>query len=306
MKLDYNILWFEDNRSSFDVKKQIVKSIVDELGFHFPEPRNEIDGDNISTINYDTYDLIIVDLNLVGTKGTALIDKIRNNEGVYTEVIFYSSDGEKAVRNALKDYEIDGAYCADRNNDDFEEKVRKVIKNTVKKVQDLNNMRGLIMAETSDIDHTMFQIIQTVIQKDSFGIKDSLEAAIYKNVGSKVEEKKKTFDKYNGKRLDKIIGDPLMFDSHQKVKCIQYIIDFINHEITNPHKNQVFENNYTELKKKRDLLAHVIEVFEDGKKKLKSKNYEFEFTDEFCVEIRIKVKQHGKDLDDLLGLINSN
>src|ERR1043166_1646325 len=126
MKLEYNILWFEDIKSSFDAKKNIVKAIVEDFGFIFPEPRNEINGDNIEAIDYEDFDLIIADLNLAGTKGPALIDKIRNNAGIYTEVVFYSSDGEKAVRTALQEYEIDGAYCAGRENDDFEDKVKRV------------------------------------------------------------------------------------------------------------------------------------------------------------------------------------
>jgi DNA-binding NarL/FixJ family response regulator len=304
MRIDYNILWFEDVKSSFDAKKQIVKAIVEDFGFNFPEPRNEIDGANIETIDYDNYDLLIVDLNLAGTKGPALIDRIRHNEGVYTEVVFYSSDGERAVRNALKEYEIDGAYCAGRENDDFEDKVQKVIKTTIKKVQDLNNMRGLIMAETSDIDSTMFSIIQTVIEKNSFGIKEKLAAVIFENVKSKVNSKKDDFDKYlkNG-RIDKVIKDNLMFDTSQKILAIQFIIDSIDHELTKPHQGNVFSNSYTELKQQRDLLAHVIEVYEEGKKKLKSGNRELEFTDEFCIDIRVKVKRHGNDLDQILTLV---
>ena len=88
MRLDYNILWFEDDTVSYNGKKEIVKAIVeDELGFYLPEPRREINGDNIEDINYDDYDLLLVDLNLAGTRGTNLIDKIRHNEGVYLSLI---------------------------------------------------------------------------------------------------------------------------------------------------------------------------------------------------------------------------
>lgn len=85
--------------------------------------RNEIDGVNIEIIDYDNYDFLIVDLNFVGIKGFVLIDRIRYNEGVYIEVVFYFLDGESVVRNVLKDYEIDGVYCVGCENDDFEDKV---------------------------------------------------------------------------------------------------------------------------------------------------------------------------------------
>jgi hypothetical protein len=306
MKLEYKILWFEDIEASFNAKKRLVKRVVEGLGFVFPEPRNEVNAENLDTIDFPSYDLIIADFNLAnGEKGSDILNTIRE-KGIYTEVVFYSSQGEDYVRNELRNFQIDGVYCADRANEDFIDKVEKVIHTTVKKVQDLNNMRGLIMAETSDIDNSMFAIIATVLEQDSFGIKESLTAQIFANVQSKVNSKKDDFDKYqkNG-RIDKVIKDNLMFDTSQKILAIQFIIDSIDHEITEPHKGNKFSESYTELKQKRDLLAHVIEVYEEGKMKLKSGNRELEFTDEFCIDIRIRVRQHGNSLDTILNLITS-
>jgi CheY-like chemotaxis protein len=304
MKLKYNILWFEDDKVSYNGKKELVKAIVeDELGFFFPEPRLEIDGTNIQTIDYDDFDLLIVDLNLAGTKGPALIDKIRHNENIYTEVIFYSSEGEKAVRDALKEYEIDGAYCADRG-DDFEEKARRVIKTTVKKIQDLNNMRGLIMAETSDIDATMFQIIAATLEKNINGISVDVKKFIFDSVGKKVSGKKEAYDScVRNDNINKVIKDNVMFDTSEKIKAVQFIINAIDHELTIPHRPDIFSTNYSTLKKTRDLLAHVIEDIKDGKKVLRSGNNELEFTDEFCFKLRTDVKKHGADLSGILELI---
>jgi len=304
MKLKYSILWFEDDTVSYNGKKELVKGIIeDELGFHFPEPRREINGDNIQTIDYDEYDLLIVDLNLAGTKGPALIDKIRHNENIFTEVIFYSSEGEKAVRDALKEYEIDGAYCADRG-EDFEDKVRRVIKTTVKKIQDLNNMRGLIMAETSDIDATMYQIIAAVLEKNIGGISEEVVSAIFDSVGKKVTSKKESYDhSFKNGNINKVIKDNVMFDSSEKIKAVQFIINSIDHALTNPHKPDVFSTGYTELKRTRDLLAHVIEDVKDGKKILRSGNKELEFTDDFCFGVRNEVKKHSADLQNILQMV---
>ncbi len=304
MKLEYKILWFEDIEASFNAKKRLVKRVVEGLGFVFPEPRNEVDAENLDTIDFPSYDLIIADFNLAnGEKGSDILNNIRE-KGIYTEVVFYSSQGEDYVRNELRNFQIDGVYCADRANEDFIDKVEKVIHTTVKKVQDLNNMRGLIMAETSDIDSTMFAIISTVLEQDSFGIKDKLTSAIFENVKSKVNSKKDDFDKYQkNDRIDKVIKDNLMFDTSQKILAVQFIIDAIDHEVTKPHQGNKFSDSYTALKQKRDLLAHVIEVYEEGKMKLKSGNSELEFTDKFCIDIRIKVKQHSLSLEEILTVI---
>jgi hypothetical protein len=53
------------------------------------------------------------------------------------------------------------------------------------------------------------------------------------------------------------------------------------------------------MKKQRDLLAHVIEEYVDGKKVLRSGNKELEFTDDFCKEMRLQLRTHSKNLDDL-------
>jgi CheY-like chemotaxis protein len=307
MTIEYNILWFEDIKSSFDAKKQIVKDIVEEFGFQFPEPRNEVNGDNINSIDYSIYDLLIVDLNLAGTKGTNLIDRIRNQQDVYTEVIFYSSDGEGAVRAALHEFQIDGAYCAARDNDEFEDKVRKVIKTTIKKVQDINNMRGLLMAETSDIDFTMLKIIKLIMEKNVFSIRDGLIQRIFESVGSKVNGKKDDYEKFlRTGNINQVIKDNLMFDASQKLIAVQYIIDKMDHKIAGAHKNGVFSTEYTKVKQQRDLLAHVVEEYVAGKKVLKSGNKELEFTDDFCKEMRLKLRVHSENLNDIYKAIDES
>lgn len=151
MRLNYHILWFEDNLTAYNIKKEFVREIISEFGFNYIEPRREVNGRNIDTINFDQYDVIIADMNLAnGDTGMSLMTKIRDEKNIFTEVIFYSSDGEEAVRAELAKYRIDGAYCSGRENDDFENKAKEVIRTLIKKVQDLNNMRGLVMAETSD------------------------------------------------------------------------------------------------------------------------------------------------------------
>jgi hypothetical protein len=305
MNLDYKILWFEDIQSSFNAKKRLVKRVVEDLGFVFPEPRNEINDDNLEEIDFKIYDLIIADLNLAnGEKGSTILNTIRE-KGIYTEVVFYSSQGEDYVRNELRNFQIDGAYCADRADDDFIDKVSHVIETTVKKVQDLNNMRGLIMAETSDIDKTMFEIITKVLEKNTGGISEKLIASIFENVNSKVTEKKDKFDKYNGKRVEKILADNVMFDTSEKIKAVQLIIDIIDHKVTSPYKNDGFKTSYSEITKKRNLLGHETHAPVDGKIIVGTGEHAFEFDDEFCVNMRKRVRKYGNDLEMLLQLIIS-
>lgn len=55
MRLNYHILWFEDNLTAYNIKKEFVREIISEFGFNYIEPRREVNGRNIDTINFDQY-----------------------------------------------------------------------------------------------------------------------------------------------------------------------------------------------------------------------------------------------------------
>lgn len=100
MRIDYRILWFEDNASSYSTKKAFVKYIIEDFGFNFVEPRNEVDGSNIETIPYSMYDLIIADMSLAnGSTSIKLMDAIRK-KSVFTEVLFILvTEKKRCVKN---------------------------------------------------------------------------------------------------------------------------------------------------------------------------------------------------------------
>jgi CheY-like chemotaxis protein len=306
MTLEYKILWFEDIVTSFNAKKRLIKRVIEDLGFVFVEPRNEIDDANLDTIDFQLYDLIIADLGLAnGTKGSTILETIRE-KGVYTEVVFYSSNGEQYVRNELSNFQIDGAYCADRENDDFIDKVGKVIFTTIKKVQDLNNIRGLIMAETSDIDKKMLKIIQLIITKNAFGLRDELTENIFTNVRCKVNGKKNNFDGYDRNRnVNNVMKDSVMFDAFEKLKVIQFIFDSVDHLIAQAYKNDKFKVSYSEITRRRNLLGHETQNLNGGRITIGTGDAAFEFNDDFCIDMRKKVKKHGDDLDEFLNTVEA-
>ncbi len=298
MKLDYNILWFEDIKTAFEAKKELVREVVEDFGFNFPEPRNEINGDNLNNINFDDFDLIIADLNLSGESGTNLIRKLREDEDVFTEVVFYSSDGENAVREELRKHGIDGVYCASREGYEFEEKVKKVIKTTIKKVQDINNMRGLIMAETSDLDEQMFEILEKVIGSDEKF--DSLPAYVFEKVEKFMSLKEKDFVTFKENAdISGLLGDTLLLDSYKRSQGIQRIVKILNDNELDVLKN--FCQDYLkEVINIRNMFAHVApSIDEKGQKVLKNKKGDFIFTDENCKNIRESLRKHASNLQKL-------
>lgn len=305
MTIEYNILWVEDDDSWFVTQEELFSEILDDLGFlliskrckNLGEVQLEIDKNNLKD-----YDLLLIDFTLGGSDtGEQIIQFIRNIKvnPILTDIIFYSSAVEN-VRESMQKNSLEGVYTADRK--EIETKFEQVVNTTIKKVQDLNNMRGLIMAETSDIDKSMLEIISTTLDKNSFELKDKLTETIISNVEKKIKEKIDKFEKYRSKgKIEKIIKDPLMFDATEKLKATQYIFDEVDHCVANKYKSNGFSDSYGKIIKKRNLLGHETPIDVGGIKKLGTGVNEFEFNDEFCIEIRKDIRKHTNDLKDFLS-----
>jgi CheY-like chemotaxis protein len=331
MNLEYKILWFEDEAGSFNAKQRLVKRIVESLGFVFPEPRNEIDGSNLDSINFAMYDLIISDLKLNNVNGTALLEKIRE-DGIYTEVVFYSSIGETALREELKKFEIDGVYCADRTDDNFIEKVEKVIETTIKKVQDVNNTRGLVIAETILLEKKIESILLKYFDVGE-PLLDAKKNELLKSIYEKKVEKHQTdlveLGKINFKEIKILIDKDILtasnsFDAIQsilKTKLkelnVSLSIKDIPAEIIASTEAKIEEikaiktelNNFREeILKIRNTLAHVEEeIGEDGISFLNSINSDgtkIKFDNDAYIIIRKNLLKHSSNLEKIIEHIN--
>lgn len=303
MRIDYRILWFEDNASSYSTKKAFVKDIVEDYGFNFIEPHNEVDGSNIETIPYSMYDLIIADMSLAnGSTGIKLMDAIRK-KSVFTEVLFYSSNGEKAVREELAKYDIDGAYCSGRDNDDFEFKVREVIYTLIKKTQDLSNLRGLVMAEVSELDVKMMDIIKKYyVQNETEELKNTFHEHITKKLEERFkkalegcEKKEKVcYHKWKNEPIESII--PKM-EAAQLAKAVNYLIST---DLYSPVRANFFEDYKAEIVDTRNQLAHCASKIEDGKEILITRDGDKTYNDESIKEIRKNILKYSEIFTKLL------
>lgn len=152
MNLTFRVLWFDDARDyieslDLDPLKETIKS----WGF-FPELIFVESQDEFMKYKpFTSFDLIVVDYNLgIDDKhGEDFIQIIRGNS-VYTEIIFYSANKSSDLWDAVRLRELEGVFVANRQV--VLEKLERVSHQVVHKVLDLNNMRGMVMAEVGDID----------------------------------------------------------------------------------------------------------------------------------------------------------
>lgn len=165
MNLSYQILWIEDNDEfieSLDLN-QSIGEYIESQGFDLrielrtqpDEIKQEVDGSR--------YDLLIIDYNIAegDLHGSDVIKQIRNRNCL-TEVIFYSSDSSAKLRKIACDQELEGVFFSDRDKDLLTAKIIDVFNLTVRKVIDVDNMRGIVMAGVADLDHLITDVMRAV------------------------------------------------------------------------------------------------------------------------------------------------
>ena len=197
MRIDYNILWFENDEGWLKQAVKGIGNLLDDYGFRLKET-NQKDGSKIEDLivaiqsKILDIDMIFMDFKLSGSvNGEKLIETIRSRN-LYTEILFYSMD--ENVKQIIEDAygSIEGIYYSGRDN--FRQKAQEVIWHTIKKVEDVESMRGLIMGATSEIENLMKEITLDYIEMCGEEIKNTIAAPIFNEVGKSVKEK---FDKHS-------------------------------------------------------------------------------------------------------------
>lgn len=297
MNIDYKILWFEDEKEWYNSIIPVIENFLVENGFNFM-PTLQSGSENLETIlDKNEFDLILVDLNLSGELGDQLIEKLRRFD-LYTDIIFYSQSGEDKVRDVLKERSVDGVYCSGRKREDFEEKVTSVINSNIKKVLDLTNLRGLVMAATSELDVTMEEIIKRIFGKPFGSISDADKLAI----------KEKCLDSLNDS-LNKITRLDEKKDFLELLKKLDHrgrwraVKRLCKKDDSMKDLISTLEMYDEEVITKRNDLAHSCEELnENGKKIIRGRKTSYQKED--FTQIQKDIIKHSKNLENIKKLVS--
>lgn len=327
MRLKYRILWFEDNDSWFRTTSRNLDDFLEDNGFELQAIKYSNHNEGIRNIlAKNDYDLILMDLNLEGAYGNDIIEEIRN-EDIYTEIIFYSQSDVQEIRSTISEKGIDGLYCTSRNTDEFEDKVTKIIKNTIKKVQDVNNMRGLVIAETIDLENKIKYMLKRYFKTEPGLNLDQSRSVLYKNICAKktkyYEEEQQLFNETAEGDMDSLIDKGILNSAnlyHSLQSLVKEDLKIVNAKLQTTlsseerlawemRKQEVSElkeqlNTYdVEIIRLRNTLAHVDEkINEDGVPYLESlhrNGTSIIFDNEKYVEIRKILRKHADNLSNI-------
>ncbi len=283
MLLKYEILWLDDHKERYESVKEDIENIIKDSSFEpvikFIEEIPE------TSIDYTNFDILFIDYKLKDSHTwLELINAIRSNH-LYTEILFYSQDEDfldSLLEECKKGY-LEGIFMSDREN--FVNKFQKVFANTIKTVENINALRGLIMAETSDIDHIMREIMQEIEQNWE-------KSTEMKTVLSSLRESYK-------KQTDKIYSgtDPLFQDWKHKGKISAHARINAIHKAYPEHKL----DEYLPITAKRNNLWHA------KNKDRKSLDIDWvEFTIEEAKELRKEIMRYKDIFSGVLSSLKTS
>jgi hypothetical protein len=294
VRLTFSILWFDDNESWLDsLDLSDLESEIERWGFTHEIVKVSSDEEFTRHHPYKRFDLIVVDYYLEGYEGgQEFIEEVRGNQ-VFTEVVFYSTGEVSNLWDAIRDKQLEGVYVESRNA--IITKIIQVGRQIVHKVLDLENMRGIVMAEVGDLD----LLLSKILTKGIHGLTDDKKTGFFKNFidgidkqNTKQQKSLKTFR--SNPTIEVFLS---LCDSSKRWQGLNRLIK--HHKSL---KGTVTKQYDTEILFPRNCLGHGIpEAQEDGSLIFKHIRKEYLFNDDVSRELRHKIVEYRTFLTDILN-----
>ncbi len=304
MSLKYNILWIEDEVDWISSIEDELAEAIEEFGYtlHY----DQSDGSNLDNIQYKKYDLILMDYTLRNITGEKIIKDIRELQ-VLTDVVFYT-ESINNLEDIVHNNKLEGIYYAGRGESEFVEKVTSVIKCTIRKVQDLQNLRGLVMAEVSELDVLMEKIIHKFFVELGSEEKNKLfhkhitrdvEKSLKRKLIPTIECNKKCEHKWKNESIENIIGT-LEFESSKKAKSIHCMCTNLDLEFETFTKETFYDDYDRDIIKMRNNLAHCESRMDGDKEVLVTKKGDIVFDETTFTTIRKNIQKYNQLFHNIL------
>lgn len=293
MRLKYKILWFENDDGTFDsFSFDEIRAHLGERGFEAEVLRmkGEEPSDEIAN-QAQKSDLIVMDFGLEGPEqGDELIERIRNLD-INTEVVFYSTAGVGTLRDKVRERELDGVYC--RGRIEITSDVIPIIDSTIRKVLDLENSRGLVMAELGELDRVMNEIIISVHETS-----EEKKAFIRKKMKAKLDDQARglaqKLEAFDTLPIAEIVETFL--DSYKRLTSMISISKSLG---LNNYRDRLNAYNETVLFPRNCLGHGVAEELAHGGYIFRHGGKEFPFNEASNVELRKNLRDFGTCLHEL-------
>lgn len=263
MRLDFNVLWVDDQPDRVAAQGTNIKMQMATEGFEFKphycttiDQMSEAISEHVFT---DEIDLILVDWDLGNDEhGEDAIELVRRIVH-YKDVVFYSGQATVVqLREKVYKKQLEGVYCAGRA--DLIDEVIGVFESLIKKVLDLDHTRGIVMGATSDIDH----MVNTCLALAHGKLNDAGKAEFMERAIKRVDRQVQNITKQGAKLKDTpsveaLFEAHMLFTSDHRLRMLSSILDmdeFAAHaagvDTVKDYRDGVVRN--------RNTLGHVVLV----------------------------------------------
>lgn len=290
--LKYKALWIDDTPDSAEPKVESIEEFLLEEGFVF-EPVLQEDADGISDYLDDPeLDIIITDF--IGVNVEKLIDKIKGLPK-YIDLVVYSEHPPPEFDEVAKSYP--GIYLCTRS--DVEGTIKDVIRSTIRRTQNVSNMRGIVISEGIDIENQVEEIIVQYFDDKGDLARKVLEEPGLCDFGKKIaflnSILKKIIKDYN-KKIDVEKEPGAKEEIRKRISTVQPLYG-------------IAKTLADEVMKPRNVLAHVEqEMGSDNIPYLKSltKGYEeIKADSEWYKKTRKDLQKHAENLKNIFEFISN-
>lgn len=193
MKLEYRILWFEDDHESVQDVIDALRGLLREQGFELVCDWGVCNAATMTgTVerlqNYNPYDLMVFDYDLgSGLTGEELAQTLRSK--IWTEILYYSANRvSDELSRGMSVRKVEGVFCAVRQN--LEERIWSLVESQIKRICDLNNMRGIVLDSMSSVDTAIRTLFSKMYQEMTAENKSSTTGKLAKKLKERADQAK--------------------------------------------------------------------------------------------------------------------
>lgn len=297
MNLSYSILWYDDDKDFFEsLDKEPIETTIKSWGFS-PEIFSVHNTDELQQhAPFNQFDMLVVDFKLGGNEhGDKFIKDVRD-QNVFAEIIFYSTSASSELWDAVRKEELEGVFVT--NKAGIGQKLLRVAQQSVRKVLDLENMRGIVMSEVGDLDALLEEIFVSAMQC----ITQEQQRKVFDRFHEKTSEQNKEFlDALSAfKDAPSIEGLLHLCDSDKRWQNFNRVKG--HHNLL---KERKFAGNYSqEILWPRNCLAHGVHKRQaDGSCIFSHKGKEYVFNDEVSQALRKRILEYKSAFKEIVDVL---
>jgi hypothetical protein len=299
MNLNFSILWFDDSETYFDsLDLEPLQNAIMSWGFS-PNIKTVTNPEDFNSYSpFKPFDLIVIDENLEEyPNGDVFISDIRNHS-IYTEIVFYSASSVEELWDAIHAKYLEGVYVTNRN--DLIPKIIRVGLQSVRKVLDLENMRGIVMAEVGELDHLLEEIIAVGVGGLDEPERVQIFTRFYEGACKQSQTQMARLEAFNAKpEISKMLD---LCDSDKRWQNLNRIW---KHHAKLQGRDRIGDYQ-SEILQPRNFLAHgKPELQQDGSYVFHYFDKNYPFNDQVSTDLRKTILKYKGEFSSILGALRN-